>query len=131
MNDVDLSTRRAKVSWRFLAWLLCLAVWTVALLTTYPAQVSQHVLPQGLQFPTAKCLHLCAYAFLTAFISCLPLRTGPRWALVAVLSLHAFTTEFLQQFIELRHGSLQDAGIDHLGIALGLALTWKWWRSVG
>jgi VanZ family protein len=129
MNDVALSTRRVKVSWRFLAWLLCLAVWTTALLTTLPAKVSQEVLPHGLQFPTAKCLHFCAYAFLTACIPCLPLRTGRRWALAAFLSLHAFTTEFLQQFVALRHGSLRDVGIDHLGIALGLALTWKWWSA--
>jgi VanZ family protein len=129
MNDVSLSTRRAKVSWRFLAWLLGLAVWSAALLTTYPAKVSSEVLPWGMQFPTAKCLHVSAYGLLTAFISFLPLGTGRRCALVALLSLHAFTTEFLQQFVELRHGSLTDVGIDHLGIALGLAFTWKWLRS--
>jgi VanZ family protein len=131
MNDVALSTRRVKVSWRLLAWLLCLAVWTFALLTTYPAKVHLEVLPTGLQFPTAKCLHVSAYALLTALVSGLPLRTGRRWALVAVLSLHAFTTEFLQRFVELRHGTLRDVGIDHLGIALGLVLIWKWWRSAG
>jgi VanZ family protein len=129
MNDLALRFRRSKVSWRVLAWLLCLAVWTAALLTTFPAQVSQQMLPPVLQFPTAKCLHVCAYAFLTAFISCLPLNTGRRWALVAVLSLHAFATEFLQQFVKLRHSSLRDVGIDHLGIVLGLVLIWKWWRS--
>jgi VanZ family protein len=131
MNDVALSTRRAKVSWRMVGWLLGLAVWTAALLTTYPAKVHEEIMPRDLQFPTAKFLHVSAYAFLTAFVSCLPLRTGWRWALVAVLSLHAFSTEFLQQFVELRHGSLRDVGIDHLGIALGLVLAWKWWRSAG
>jgi VanZ family protein len=129
MNDVALSSRRIKVSWRLLVWLLCLAVWTAALVTTYPAKVHEEILPPELQFPTAKCLHVSVYGLLAGLASCLPLRSRWRWALVAVLSLHAFTTEYVQQYVDLRHGSLRDVGIDHLGIALGLLLTWKWWWS--
>jgi hypothetical protein len=38
--------------------------------------------------------------------------------------LHAFATEYLQQFVELRTGSLLDVGIDHAGLAAGLLAAW-------
>ncbi len=67
-----------------------------------------------------------AYAFLTVFISWLPLRRW-RWLLLAFLSLHAVGTEFFQQFVPGRTGKLTDVVIDHAGMLLGLALTWKRW----
>ena len=48
--------------------------------------------------------------------------------LLAFLSLHAFGTEFLQQFVPERGPSLVDVGIDHVGLAIGLAASWRWWR---
>jgi VanZ family protein len=111
---------------RGLGWCLCIALWTTALLTIFPVRVSQAVLPEGFHFPAAKCLHISVYAFLTLYLKWLPLRRG-RWLLLAFLSLHAFGTEFFQQFVPGRHGVLSDVLIDHLGLALGMILTRKCW----
>ncbi len=50
-----------------------------------------------------------------------------RWMLLFVIMVHAPATELLQQFVEGRTGMLSDVGLDHLGIALGLLLTWQRW----
>jgi len=47
--------------------------------------------------------------------------------LLAFLSLHAAGTEYLQQFVPGRTGLISDVVIDHIGLLLGLALTWKHW----
>jgi VanZ family protein len=47
--------------------------------------------------------------------------------------VHAFVTEFLQQWVKERTGSLSDVAIDLLGIALGLGV-WKlycWFGTTG
>jgi hypothetical protein len=49
---------------------------------------------------------------------------------VAFLSLHGIVTECLQPYVG-RGGALADVGLDHLGIALGLAIGWRWWRDQG
>src|SRR5262249_6506336 len=111
------------------AWLAALAVWTAALLTPQPVQAAQAVLPPEMEFPTAKTLHVGAYAFLTVLACRLP-RGGPcRWLPLAVLSLHGLGTEYLQQFVESRCGCWQDVGLDHVGIALGLLVGWIGWRK--
>jgi VanZ family protein len=115
--------------WSF--WLVCVTVWTVALLTTFPVEVSRRVLPSEFQFPTAKVLHVSAYAFLAAFVAWLPVRGRARWLLVAFLSLHGFATEYLQTFVPERSGSLRDVALDHLGILLGLVIGWRWWGERG
>lgn len=115
-----------KLAVRGLGWCLCVALWTVGLLTIFAARVGQAVTPEAFHFPAAKFLHVSAYAFLTVYLKWLPLRRG-RWFLLAFLSLHAFGTEYFQQFIPGRHGQLSDVLIDHCGIALGMALTWKRW----
>jgi VanZ family protein len=50
-----------------------------------------------------------------------------RWLMLAFISLHAFGTEFLQRYVPERGPSLWDVGIDHIGIAIGLVLSSKWW----
>ncbi len=115
-----------KLTVRGLGWCLCIAVWTTALLTIFAARVGQAVTPEILHFPAAKCLHISAYAFLTLYLKWLPLRRG-RWLLLAFLSFHAFGTEFFQQFVPGRHGQLSDVLIDHIGIAVGMALTRNCW----
>jgi len=118
--------------WRLVRWLallLVLTVWTMALLTPQPVQAAQAVLPPEMEFPTAKTLHVGAYAFLTVLACRLP-RGGPcRWLPLAVLSLHGLGTEYLQQFVESRCGCWQDVGLDHVGIALGLLVGWIGWRK--
>jgi len=115
-----------KLTVRGLGWCFCVAVWTTALLTIFAARVGQAVTPEILHFPAAKFLHISAYAFLTLYLKWLPLRRG-RWLLLAFLSLHAFGTEFFQQFVPGRHGQLSDVLIDHCGIALGMVLTRTCW----
>jgi VanZ family protein len=47
--------------------------------------------------------------------------------------VHAFVTEFLQQWVKERTGSLSDVAIDLLGVALGFGL-WKlycWFGTTG
>jgi len=118
--------RMQKLVIRGLGWWLCVALWTAALLTVSPARIGQAVTPPALHFPAAKCLHLSAYAFLTVYLQWLPLGRW-RWFLLAFLSLHGIGTEFLQQYVPSRHSQFIDVLIDHLGLALGMALSWKCW----
>ncbi|HEY7310416.1 MAG TPA: VanZ family protein [Gemmataceae bacterium] len=126
MADRWTPQRRRKLLVRGLGWGLCVGVWTTALLTTYPVQIGKHVTPAGMYFSASKLLHVGAYGFLTVFITWLPLRRW-RWLLLAFLSLHAAGTEFGQTFVPGRVGRPEDVAIDHLGLLLGLLLTWKRW----
>jgi VanZ family protein len=111
-------------------WALLLAGWTVALLTPDPVRLANEVLPQQVEFPAAKLLHVTAYAVL-ASLACVLRPLGRwRWALLAVLSLHGMGTEYGQQFVELRGPSVHDVLIDHAGILLGTLTTlWSWFKS--
>jgi VanZ family protein len=99
------------------------AVWSAALLTPYPIRIEQQVVPPPAAFPVSKTLHVVVYALLTATIPWLSLGKR-RWWLLAFLSFHGAATEFFQQFVPERTASLEDVGINHLGILLGLA---GWW----
>lgn len=80
-------------------------------------------------FLISKAFHLGAYALLAMLTGWLP---APRWLrvlLLLVLAAHAASTEFLQQFIASRNGTFHDVVIDLVGLLLGVALTWNWWRS--
>jgi VanZ family protein len=103
-----------------------LGIWTFALVTPYPVEVEHAALPAEAGYPTAKLLHITAYALLTILTVFLPLRGGYRWLPVLVLSLHGFGTEYWQTFVPLRTGCWADVGIDHVGILLGLLFTLKW-----
>jgi VanZ family protein len=109
-------------------WLLFLAAWTIALLTPQPVQLAQEVLPDQDTFYFGKSLHIGAYAFLVILTAWLKATNRVRWICLAFLSFHAFATEFLQQFVPERSGSLRDVGLNHLGLALGLILTVPMWR---
>jgi VanZ family protein len=114
---------------RWALWSLCVAAWTALLVTTAPVHVMDQVLPATATFPVAKTGHVVGYAFLTVLSAWLRVRGDRRWLLLAFLSLHGMATEYVQTFVPERHGSWVDVGIDHLGIALGLMLSWKWWRG--
>ncbi len=109
-----------------LGWWLIVGVWTAGLLTSSPAQIGKEMIPLGTYLPISKLVHVAAYAFL-AF--CLPWIASRRWRwlLLAFLSLHAAGTEYLQQFVPGRTGQISDVVIDHIGLLLALALTWKHW----
>jgi VanZ like family len=119
--------RRHGVVW--FCWLLAVSLWTTALLTTFPVQVKDAVLPPQAGYHAAKILHVSTYAFLAAFAAWLLPTNKLRFLPLLFLSFHGFGTEYLQTFTESRHGSLTDVGLDHFGIALGFMLTWWKWRS--
>jgi VanZ family protein len=108
-------------------WAVLLAAWTVALLTPDPIRLAQEVLPEPVEFPAAKLLHLAAYAALAALACVLRPLGRFRWVLLAVLSLHGMGTEYAQQFVELRTPSVRDVLIDHAGILLGALAVWRNW----
>jgi VanZ family protein len=126
MGDIWDQDRVRKLIVRGLGWCLCVVLWTFALLTIYPVQVGHAVLPPTWHFPSAKFLHVSMYAFLTVYITWLPLRRR-RWLLLAFLSLHAAATEYFQQYVPGRHGMVSDVLIDHAGLLLGFAITWRRW----
>jgi VanZ family protein len=106
-------------------WVLLLAGWTVALLTPDPVRLAREVLPDQVEFPAAKLLHLAAYAVLAALAGGLRPLGRWRWVLLVVLSLHGMGTEYGQQFVDLRGPSVRDVLIDHAGILLGVLATWR------
>ncbi len=107
---------------RWALWSLCVAAWTVVLVTTQPVHVMHDVLPAQAAFPVAKTGHVVGYAFLTVLSAWLGVRRERRWLLLVFLSLHGMGTEFVQTFVPDRSGSWRDVGIDHIGILLGAAL---------
>ena len=129
MNDSEEHARRRATTRRWLVWWLYVAVWTAGLLLPMSSEGRPRwfSLPPVVGFVLAKLLHVSAYAVLAALLERLAGRTHWRWLLVAFLSLHGFATEFLQQWVPGRTGTLRDVGLDHLGIALGLA--WTWWQA--
>jgi len=113
---------------RWLLWALYLLCWSAALLTPQPVRAADALLPEQALFSSFKVVHVSAYAGLAILTGWLPVRLRQRWLLLLVVSAHAFGTEFFQQFVPERYASWEDVGLDHLGIALGLALSWRWWR---
>jgi VanZ family protein len=113
---------------RIVFWGIAVVLWTAGLLTSYPVQISQQVLPPAAGFSAAKTLHIVAYAGLGSLIPWLGVGRRWRWGLLAFLSLHAAGTEFVQTFVPLRTGSVTDVGLDHAGLLLGAVFTWRgWW----
>ena len=118
--------------WLWVLWGLGLAVWTVALTTTFPVQIKEALIPVDPPgFPTAKVLHAAAYAFLAGFAVLLRPLGAWRWLILFLLLEHGVATEFIQTFVPERSGDIRDVVIDHCGVALGVLLTWPWWRRRG
>jgi VanZ family protein len=120
---------RNRLAWlHFSAFVLLLAAWTVALLMPVPQEAAEELGGDEGKFWFSKSMHVATYAFLAFLGATLPLSLRWRLALLAVLSLHAFSTEFFQQFVG-RSASWRDVGLDHVGIVLGIAVSWRWWRG--
>ena len=114
---------------RWVIWVLYVIAWTKALLTENPVRPGNNPALQYQLFLFSKTVHVTAYALLAALSGWLHVPPRSRWLLLVFMSLHAFLTEFGQHFYETRHPSLRDVGLDHLGILLGVLLTWSWWRG--
>jgi VanZ family protein len=116
--------------WLWAVWWLGLAVWTVALTTTFPAHVHQAILPQDPPgVPVAKVLHVAAYAFFAGFAALMRPAAVWRWLILLLLLEHGVATEWIQQFVPERTSSVNDVVIDQGGVVLGALLTWPWWRQ--
>jgi VanZ family protein len=106
-------------------WLLYVASWSAALLTSHPVEIRDAILAEDYRYLASKTLHVTAYAVFAILTSLLP---SWRRTTLAVVVLHAPLTEFLQQFVG-RTGQLTDVGLDWFGVALGVLITWPRWRS--
>jgi VanZ family protein len=112
-----------------LVWGAFLAAWSAALLTPDPNRLVRGLVPEEGSFLLAKGLHVTAYALLAALSGWLRPPPRLRLPLALALSAHAFATEFLQHFVPKRTPSLRDVALDHLGLLLGGALTYRWWTA--
>jgi VanZ family protein len=121
--------------WRWAVWIAFLCLWSVALLVPDPVGFLLAYKPDDLElshettFLMAKTLHVTAYATAAILTGWLRAPGVWRWALLAFWFLHAGATEIGQLFIPGRSGSLRDVGLDHLGLVIGVALSWRWWRG--
>jgi VanZ family protein len=114
---------------RWLVWGVYVVIWSVALLRPEPAHVSEVVFPEHeTRFLAAKSLHVGAYALFAILSAWLPVPRRWRWLLIMLISAHGMATEFFQQFVPDRSASWRDVGFDHVGLVLGVLLSWKWWR---
>jgi VanZ family protein len=115
-------------AWRWLALGLYVLVLTTALVLpaaavgNWPAQLS---LDQK-KF-IAKSGHVCAYALMTILSGWLRVPVRFRLLLLFFLMAHAAATEWIQLNLSHRDGTVQDVVLDHLGIAAGLIVSWRWW----
>jgi VanZ family protein len=114
---------------RGLIWFVYTATWTTALLTPQPAQIADAVLNRENAFYASKTLHVSGYAVLAILTGWLNAPLSWRRLLVCFLSAHALGTEFFQRFVPNRYPSWADVGLDHIGIVLGLILSWGWWAK--
>lgn len=121
--------------WRWAVWLGFLMLWSIALLVPDPVGLLRQHVPEGVEFSDsetfqmAKALHVAAYATAAILTGWLRALGSWRWLLLLFWFLHAGATELGQRLIPGRHGSLRDVALDHAGLLLGLAASWRWWRS--
>ena len=120
-----------KLGWRI--WCVYTILWTAALVSPFtgPEEFGgdEVLLGFNLRFLLAKSLHLLAYTFWTVLTGWLRSPSPGRFFLLFFLMSHAVGTEIAQQYVEGRHGVLEDAALDHVGILIGLIVSWRWWAD--
>lgn len=116
---------------RWYLWLTYLLLWTAALLAPIPQHsfTAHEILHFTLKFILSKSLHIAAYAGLAMLSGWLGVQPRWRWLLMFVIMVHASLTELGQTALVARSGQLLDVVFDHVGIALGLLWSWKWWLA--
>jgi hypothetical protein len=109
------------------------AAWTGALLAPVPEgdwTVGTGDESIDLKYLLGKAVHVTAYAVLAGLSGWLRVPYRRRWLLLFFVMAHGTVTELLQLHTTWhRTGCLDDVGLDHLGVALGLLVTWKWWSE--
>ena len=68
--------------------------------------------------------HVAEFALLGALVW---RAAGSWWIAVALASAYAVTDELHQSFVEGRHASAWDWGIDSVGVVVGVAVVMRWW----
>jgi hypothetical protein len=131
MNEANGKGRGIPQSWRWLLWLGYAAAWTTALLMPVPQVdlLTEEGAGIDLQYLFSKCVHVSAYAVFAGLSAWLRVPARYRAPLLFVVMVHAPATELLQNLTSHRTGCLEDVGFDHLGVAIGLLLTWRWWTA--
>jgi VanZ family protein len=111
-------------------WVVFLLAWTVALVV--PVFVFPPSLAHGsvATIPLGKILHVSCYAGLAATVPAIVRRWRSAWGVLLALSLHTIATELIQAFVPTRGPSLFDVGLDHIGLTVGVLLTWPSWNVV-
>ncbi|MGE3805030.1 MAG: VanZ family protein [Gemmataceae bacterium] len=113
---------------RWLAWAGCgTAITIVLLIPISPSISSEGPLGSSYSF-TANLVHIVAYGVWTALTALLPVARRTRWLLSLLLLGHGAASELLQGFVPTRYPDWEDVGWDLLGIVLGVAASWPWWR---
>ena len=111
---------------RIVVWTAVFACWTVSLLRPIPPGAVEAVGGPEPSFWFAKSLHVSVYAAFALSAAFLPGSLALRRWIPVALVLHGGLTEYLQQFVH-RGASWRDVGLDTLGVAIGVILTWKRW----
>jgi VanZ family protein len=114
---------------RLLVWALFLVAWTTALLTPIHVSETSFNFFGVFKAVAAKTLHVGAYATLTVLTGRLGASPAYRLLLLFLILAHGPATEFLQTYVETRHGSLRDVCIDYAGVLLGLYLGRREWTQ--
>ena len=115
---------------RWLIWLAYNALWTTLLVL--PGSTFTPVGPDDLPelrrfiFKTGHVLAYAVFAWLSGWVRA-PARY--RWLLLFFVMAHGTATELIQLKVSNRSGTLEDVGLDNLGVLLGLAVGWKWWSD--
>jgi VanZ family protein len=104
--------------------------WTTLLVLPMPGEVSWPIqMGYDVKYYVGKSLHLGAYALLTILAGWLQPRLRWRLVLLFFLMAHAGTTEWVQLHVSNRTGTVQDVVLDHIGVMVGLLLSWTWWAK--
>ena len=121
---------RIPQTWRWLLWLAFTIAWSTSLLMPVPeGDWSVEGVEIDLRYLFSKSVHISAYAVFTGLSGWLRAPARYRWLLLFFVMVHGTVTELLQNHTLHRTGCLEDVGFDHLGVALGLLLTWRWWTG--
>jgi hypothetical protein len=134
MSEAGAKRGGVGTGWRWLIWLAYVTAWTCALLAPVPegdwGSVGSGEESIDLKYLFGKAVHVSAYAVLAGLAGWLRVPYRRRWLLLFFVMAHGTVTELLQLHSTThRTGCLEDVGLDHLGVALGLLVTWKWWSE--
>src|SRR5262245_64698327 len=131
MSEAGAKRGGVGAGWRWVIWAAYVAAWTAALLSRVPegdwGAIGSGEERIDLKNLFGKTVHVSAYAVLAGLTGWLRVSSRRRWLLLFFVMAHGTATELLQlHATSYRTGCLEDVALDHLGVALGLLVTWKW-----